>query len=153
MNVVAEEAGSNGTSVKALANTPVVFFNDNIAAGNVDNPGDVPSAAAVVLGNGVDSGLAVDADASGPGSLVPGVGVAPVGTLVLVGEVNAKHLVDAEGNEGGALALVEVPRVYTTTAAGVWVVVLAGNELVASFVVNGVGLGNGSQRGQGDSNV
>ncbi|KFZ16990.1 hypothetical protein V502_04809 [Pseudogymnoascus sp. VKM F-4520 (FW-2644)] len=71
--------------------------------------------------------LVVDLDADLASGLVPGVGVAPRGALVLVHKVDIEALVNTPRDETGALARVVVPAVDIAAGAGrVWVVVLDG---------------------------
>lgn len=104
MDVVESALGNSALAV-ALALGPVVLLDGDLVAVDGGDPGDVAVAAGVGLGDAAGLGGAVDRDAGALGRVVPGVGVAPVGALVLVVELDAEALVDAPRDKGGALWL------------------------------------------------
>ena len=133
MDVVKSALGERPSAISLLTSIIVLLHGDAVARDGRD-PSDVAVVAGVGLGDGAGDGLAVDGDAGLLGGGVPGVGVAPGGALVAVGEVDAEAVVDAPGDEAGALALVVVPLVDAAALARVGVVVLgrAGDFPVAA---------------------
>lgn len=63
----------------AFATVGVIVFGEIDSAIGIDgfNPHNVAVGAGIVDSDGVDGGLVVDAEATGAGEIVPGVGVAP----------------------------------------------------------------------------
>lgn len=99
---------------------------DGVALHSRD-PRDMPRLPGIGLRNAPWHRLVVDFDADLASGLVPGVGIAPRGSLVLVHEVDVEAIVDAPRDETSALARVVVPAVDVAAGAGpVWVVVLDG---------------------------
>lgn len=121
---VLESALGHGTSSIGLFLCIVVLLNSDLVTANLCNPSDVAARTGVCLGNRAWLRGIVDGYAACPGRLVPGIGVAPVVALVVVGELDAEALVDAVGNEAGALALEECPWVSAAAFARVRVVIL-----------------------------
>lgn len=134
---VAKGALGHSSRPIALALGPVILLNSNRAPRNPRDPGDVAEAASVGLRNAPGLGRAVDGRPRRAGGVVPEVGVAPVGALVAVVEVDAEHPVDAEGDEAGALALVVVPGVDAAATALVGVVVRKDGDAVRGLVLDG----------------
>ena len=85
----------------------------------------------IALSTRTDFGSLVDSDARCAGRLVPAICVSKVLAFVLVVEGFAQSVIDAPGDEGGALALVEVPGIDAAAGAGctVGVIVCAGLEV------------------------
>lgn len=139
----------------------IIFLHSNLFSvlRHALHPSHVPQArpALVRLRDGAFLRRLVDLDSGFPSSIVPEIGVAPVLAFVLVGEFDLLYVVDAPGDEAGALALVKVPRVDVVFGvAGVFVRVVvpcAGDELAGGGVTGvevgcGFGVGGG---GEGDA--
>lgn len=122
MDIVETALGNRSLSI-ALNPAIIVFLDLDRVTSNVINPSNMTVRSSIGLGNASRHRLVVHAYTSRLGSVIPAVGVAPVGALVLVVELDAKSLVDAPGDKTGALAVIVVPLVDTVALALVRVVV------------------------------
>lgn len=111
-----------------LGRLEVVLLHGHGGAGDLGNPGDMARGSSargssIALRDTPSDGLVVNTNARPACGVVPGIRIAPIGALVLVGEVDAEAFVDAPGDEAGALALEVVPLVDGAAVALVRIVV------------------------------
>jgi hypothetical protein len=86
---------------------PIVLLKRHGVGADCSYPGDVAGRAGFILvvaepGNAAGHGVIVNCDARLAGRAGPLVGVAPEGTLVLVGEMDVEASIDAPGDEARA---------------------------------------------------
>lgn len=86
MNVV-ESASGNSPNTVSVA-TPVIFLNSNCLSGYFGNPGDMSVVTSIGLSNTACFWSMVNGDMSTTSCLIPGIGIAPVGPLVVVVELD-----------------------------------------------------------------
>ena len=86
---------------------PIVLLDRHGVGSDCSYPGDVAGRAGFILivaepGNAAGHGVIVNSDARLAGRGFPLVGIAPEGTLVLVGEMDVEASIDAPGDEARA---------------------------------------------------
>lgn len=121
---VVEGAGRNSASAVTFFSGIIVLFDCHLATRDLGNPRNMAIPSSVALGDASGDRGFVDLHTSSLRSFVPAVCVAPVGTLVLVVELDAETVVDAPSDEARTLALVVIPLVNAAALALVRVVIL-----------------------------
>jgi hypothetical protein len=133
--------------VGSLATEVVLLDGDGVTV-NGSDPGNVAGGGVLGLSNGTDAGFAVDPEAGRASSLVPSAGVAPNDVAVARVELDAEALLEAPGNEAGALAGEASPLVDNVALVLVWVVVHEAGA--AGGDVHRAGGGNGGEDAEND---
>lgn len=136
MNIIIKLPLRHSSLPIILTRRPIILLHRNLTPIHLGNPRHVPRTPAIMHRHGILLGRLIHGNPRPAPSLVPRVGVSEVLAFVLVCELLVEAVVDAPGDEGGALAFVEVPFVDAAAGAGgfVGVVVRAAGEGVGFWV-------------------